>query len=71
MQGPVFLIQDMLQGVWSVRKDVRIHKNRTKASDVGAKSFYSRHNMMTGEETYSRVESSQEYFMSIQQLGIY
>ncbi|XP_046848783.1 uncharacterized protein LOC124442327 isoform X2 [Xenia sp. Carnegie-2017] len=42
-------MDDMLKGVWSVRKDVRVN-NPVKASDVSQKSYYSRYNMSKGEE---------------------
>jgi hypothetical protein len=37
----------MLTDVWSVRKDVRV-TNAVKASDVGQKSYYSRHGGVSG-----------------------
>ena len=37
----------MLKGVWSVRKDVRVN-NTVKATDVGQKSYYSRHGGVSG-----------------------
>ena len=39
---------DMLKDVWSVRKDVRV-SNAVKASDVGQKSYYSRHGGVAGK----------------------
>lgn len=42
-----FPLKDMLKGVWSVRKDVRVN-NPVKASDVSQKSYYSRYNMSKG-----------------------
>ena len=39
----------MLDNVWSVRKDVRVNTNAVKASDVGGKSFYSRHGRVSGK----------------------
>ena len=40
-------MDDMLKDVWSVRKDVRV-SNAVKASDVGQKSYYSRHGGVSG-----------------------
>ncbi|XP_028415151.1 uncharacterized protein LOC114538195 [Dendronephthya gigantea] len=43
-------MDDMLKDVWSVRKDVRVN-NAVKASDVGQKSYYSRHGRVSGLPT--------------------
>lgn len=41
-------MDDMLNNVWSVRKDVRVNNSTVKATDIGTKSFYSRHGGVSG-----------------------
>lgn len=41
-------MDDMLKDVWSVRKDVRVNANAVKATEIGTKSFYSRHAGVSG-----------------------
>ena len=43
-----YFYEDMLTNVWSVRKDVRVN-NAAKASDIGQKSYYSRHGAVPGK----------------------
>ncbi len=47
----------MLKDVWSVRKDVRVN-NAVKASDVGQKSYYSRHGGVSGKFATIRLKLS-------------
>ena len=51
----------MLKDVWSVRKDVRV-SNAVKASDVGQKSYYSRHGGVSGR--FAKIRPKRSVIMS-------